>query len=138
MRIGITYDLKADLSGRPDLPDDFQEEFDSPATVEAIASRTPIVCSDHPMFRPVIVDRRNASVFAAGDYRSLATAIWRTLSDSDLYAQLSNNATLTWEALKGPADWRTMILKWAGEGPSSPWIQDRLLPAIEQRVGNTV
>ena len=105
---------------------------------EAIASRTPIVCSDHPMFRPVIVDRRNASVFAAGDYRSLATAIWRTLSDSDLYAQLSNNATLTWEALKGPADWRTMILKWAGEGPSSPWIQDRLLPAIEQRVGNTV
>jgi D-alanine-D-alanine ligase len=38
MRIGITYDLKVDLSGRPDLPDDFQEEFDSPATVEAIAN----------------------------------------------------------------------------------------------------
>jgi D-alanine-D-alanine ligase len=38
MRIGITYDLKADLSDRPDLPDDFQEEFDSPATVEAIAN----------------------------------------------------------------------------------------------------
>ncbi len=37
MRIGITYDLKVDLSGRPDLPDDFQEEFDCPATVEAIA-----------------------------------------------------------------------------------------------------
>jgi D-alanine-D-alanine ligase len=37
MRIGITFDLKADLSDRPDLPDDFQEEFDSPATVEAIA-----------------------------------------------------------------------------------------------------
>src|SRR5215471_15376761 len=38
MRIGITYDLKADLSGRGDLPDDFQEEFDSPATIEAIAT----------------------------------------------------------------------------------------------------
>src|SRR5438067_4937535 len=37
MRIGITYDLKVDQPGRPDLPDDFQEEFDSPATVEAIA-----------------------------------------------------------------------------------------------------
>jgi D-alanine-D-alanine ligase len=37
MRIGITYDLKVDLSDRPELPDDFQEEFDSPATVEAIA-----------------------------------------------------------------------------------------------------
>jgi D-alanine-D-alanine ligase len=51
MRIGITYDLKsdtsaylivppgADLAGTPrDLPDDLQEEFDSPVTIEAIAS----------------------------------------------------------------------------------------------------
>src|SRR5206468_4699879 len=38
MRIGITYDLKADGPDRADLPDDFQEEFDSPATIEAIAS----------------------------------------------------------------------------------------------------
>jgi D-alanine-D-alanine ligase len=34
MRIGITFDLKTDAP----LPDDFQEEFDSPATVHAIAS----------------------------------------------------------------------------------------------------
>ena len=38
MRIGITYDLKADIPSRPDQPDDFQEEYDSPATIEAIAS----------------------------------------------------------------------------------------------------
>ena len=38
MRIGITYDLKTDLPTAADLPDDFQEEFDSPATVEAIAA----------------------------------------------------------------------------------------------------
>src|SRR5438067_1982772 len=38
MRIGITYDLKTDLPAAADLPDDFQEEFDSPATVEAIAA----------------------------------------------------------------------------------------------------
>jgi D-alanine-D-alanine ligase len=37
MKIGITYNLKVDLSAHPDLPDDFQEEFDSPRTVEAIA-----------------------------------------------------------------------------------------------------
>jgi D-alanine-D-alanine ligase len=37
MKIGITYDLKADGAARPDLPDDFQEEFDSPATIEAIS-----------------------------------------------------------------------------------------------------
>jgi D-alanine-D-alanine ligase len=40
MRIGITYDLKetaADGGLTPDAPDDLQEEFDSPATVDAIA-----------------------------------------------------------------------------------------------------
>ena len=36
MRIGITYDLKSDAPP-PGAPDDFQEEFDSPATVEAVA-----------------------------------------------------------------------------------------------------
>src|SRR5215469_10677134 len=38
MKIGITYDLKADLPVSTDLPDDFQEEFDSPVTIEAIAA----------------------------------------------------------------------------------------------------
>src|ERR671939_2009009 len=41
MRIGITYDLKTegrDGSSRAGLPDDHQEEFDSPATIEAIAA----------------------------------------------------------------------------------------------------
>jgi D-alanine-D-alanine ligase len=37
MKIGITYDLKTDLPDAAGLPDDHQEEFDSPATVEAIA-----------------------------------------------------------------------------------------------------
>ena len=38
MRIGITYDLKSDSPPPTGMPDDFQEEFDSPATIEAIAS----------------------------------------------------------------------------------------------------
>jgi D-alanine-D-alanine ligase len=38
MRIGITYDLKSDAPVPEGLPDDFQEEFDSPVTIEAIAS----------------------------------------------------------------------------------------------------
>src|SRR5216684_4604000 len=38
MKIGITFDLKADSPTLIGVPDDFQEEFDSPATIEAIAS----------------------------------------------------------------------------------------------------
>lgn len=38
MRIGITYDLKSDAPPPMGMPDDFQEEFDSPATIQAIAA----------------------------------------------------------------------------------------------------
>ncbi len=38
MNIGIAFDLKADLPATPGLPDDWQEEFDSPDTVGAIAA----------------------------------------------------------------------------------------------------
>jgi D-alanine-D-alanine ligase len=38
MKIGITYDLKTDLPSSANLPDDFQEEFDSPVTIDAIAA----------------------------------------------------------------------------------------------------
>src|SRR5215208_873976 len=38
MHIGIAFDLKADLPDAADLPDDWQEEFDSPVTVNAIAA----------------------------------------------------------------------------------------------------
>ncbi len=38
MRIGITYNLRAEDPVGTGVPDDFQEEFDSPATIEAIAT----------------------------------------------------------------------------------------------------
>lgn len=38
MRIGITFDLKDEGLAAPGQPDDLQEEFDSPKTVEAIAA----------------------------------------------------------------------------------------------------
>src|SRR5262245_51510748 len=38
MKIGITYDLKSSGPVDPTLPDDLQEEFDSPHTIEAIAA----------------------------------------------------------------------------------------------------
>jgi D-alanine-D-alanine ligase len=38
MRIGITYNLKGDVPADASQPDDLQEEFDSPATIEALAS----------------------------------------------------------------------------------------------------
>jgi D-alanine-D-alanine ligase len=38
MNVGITYDLKSDIPTPASAPDDYQEEYDSPATVEAVAA----------------------------------------------------------------------------------------------------
>jgi glycosyltransferase involved in cell wall biosynthesis len=98
---------------------------------EAIASRTPIICSDHPMFRPVMIEGLSATVFPAGNPKAFADAIARTLTDADRYANLSLAAISTWQSLKGPADWRTMLRKWVDEGISSPWLQlHKLEPVV--------
>jgi len=96
---------------------------------EAIGSRTPIVCSDHPMFRPVMKDGVHAAMFPAGIPDAFAKAMERVLTDADLYARLSRNAELSWAALKGPADWRTMLSEWIVNGANSPWIAQHKLDA---------
>jgi glycosyltransferase involved in cell wall biosynthesis len=94
---------------------------------EAIGSRTPIVCSDHPMFVPVLKDGVHAALFSGGDPGAFADAIRRVLTDPDLYGRLSANAEMTWGELKGPADWRTMLTKWILEGRKSEWIDQHML-----------
>jgi D-alanine-D-alanine ligase len=37
LRVGITFDVKSEIAPAAGVPDDFQEEFDSPTTIEAIA-----------------------------------------------------------------------------------------------------
>lgn len=94
---------------------------------EAIASRTPIVCSDHPMFRLHMIDGVSASVFASGDEQGCADAIERLVADPRRYRDLSEAAVRTWNSLRGPADWRAMVTHWVVEGKDSPWLRDRSL-----------
>ena len=91
---------------------------------EAIASRSPIVCTDHPMFRRVLSDGSNCAVFKSGDVDGFAQALKRVLTSPALYRRLSESAPQTWAALEGPADWRTLITTWVTEGETSPWLAD--------------
>ena len=94
---------------------------------EALASRSPIVCTDHPMFRPVLSDGSNCAVFKSGDVDGFAAAMKRVLTSPALYQQLSDSAEETWASLRGPADWRTLLTKWVTEGEHSPWLKPHLL-----------
>ncbi len=112
----------------------FQEGF--PLTMfEAVASHTPIVCSDHPIFKRSMADGANAALFRAGDSRDLARAIDRIASDPDQYLRLSRAADQTWESLRGPADWRRLIVEWVTEGPDTDWIQSHMLDRLSGTQG---
>jgi glycosyltransferase involved in cell wall biosynthesis len=110
------------VPSRPEFPEGFPLSM-----FEAIASRTPIVCSDHPVFRNVLRDKQNAVVFRAGDPASLAGALQRAIRDPELCHRLSCNAESAWDSLSGAANWRTLIRTWLLEGPEAPWIQQRVL-----------
>ena len=97
---------------------------------EALASRSPIVCTDHPMFRPILTDGSNCCAFPSGDVEGFAGALRRVLSSPSLYRQLSESALETWTALNGPADWRTLLITWITEGEHSTWLARHTLESI--------
>jgi glycosyltransferase involved in cell wall biosynthesis len=123
----------SDVVAVPSQPD-CTEGF--PLTMfEAIASRTPIVCSAHPMFVPAMREESTAAVFPPGNGKAFAGAMERVLTDPGLYERLSRNADISWNALEGPADWRTMMREYILNGAASPWLARHTLDQIEQTKG---
>ena len=79
---------------------------------EALAMRTPIVASDHPMFVHSLINRRTAMVFPAGDALALADCVTTLRTEPRLYERLSYDAVSTWEALQVPVEWSAMLRAW--------------------------
>lgn len=72
------------VPSRPEFPEGM------PLTLtEALASRTPIVASDHPIFVRAFRDGEGMRFFHAADPSSLAEAAQAVLGDPDEYARLS-------------------------------------------------
>lgn len=69
MKIGITYNLKSSAPKTPGIPDDADEEFDSPHTIEAIAKvlramgHTPLLLGDGRAFLESVLAERPDFVF---------------------------------------------------------------------------
>ncbi len=100
-----------------------------PLTIyESLAARTPIIASDHPMFRGALVHEESALIFPAGNSDALASAIRRLSGDSKLYSMLSRQSDQAWEALQLPVSWGEMIERWLSHTPvDTDWLQDHCL-----------
>jgi glycosyltransferase involved in cell wall biosynthesis len=100
-----------------------------PMTIyEALCSQTPIVVSDHPMFRDKLSDRTNALVFQAGDREACASCIEKLLSSPELYQKISLASSDTWKSLQIPVEWSDLVNRWLFDSSEkSSWLfQHRL------------
>jgi glycosyltransferase involved in cell wall biosynthesis len=100
-----------------------------PLTIyEALAARTPIVASDHPMFRGTLVDNETAVIFPASDGSALASALTRLLHDPALYAKLSLKSESAWKSLQLPVTMGRLLEAWISESPAdAEWIRGKRL-----------
>ena len=103
---------------------DYLEGF-SMTIYKGLTSRTPIVASDHPMFRGRLEDRRTAMVFEAGDASGMASTVAALMDSPALYEALSEASLPAWEALQIPVKWGDLVRSWAA--PERPGDLARLL-----------
>ena len=97
---------------------------------EALASRTPVIASDHPMFAGHLVDGETGLVFRAGDPDALAAAIARLADDPGLYARVSTGAARAWKGMQLDTKWGDLIGHWlAGAPEDRAWLAARTMPA---------
>jgi glycosyltransferase involved in cell wall biosynthesis len=100
-----------------------------PLTIyEALSARTPIIASDHPMFRGALVDGESAVIFPASKADELAAAIDRLLHDPILYVKLSLGSEAAWERLQIPVTMGKLLEAWIADDPAqTEWIRDHRL-----------
>lgn len=95
------------VPSRPEFPEGV------PQTIyEGLASRTPVVVSDHPMFEGRVVHRESGMVFRAASPQSLFDTIDELTSDRTLYEGLSANAEQTCRDFHEPLKWDQVISRW--------------------------
>lgn len=76
---------------------------------EALCTRTPLVASDHPMFKLRIRDGINAVVHREKDPVHLADSVLRLCDDRQLYERLSRDAEHAADEYLCPLKWDTLV-----------------------------
>ena len=102
-----------------------------PMTIyEALATRTPLALSDHPMFQLYFKDTPAARMAPERNPQALAGAIRALIDDDDAYAAASEATGTLWNRVKCDLTWGTLIAAWLGErGATLDHIKGQNLPA---------
>ena len=111
------------VTSRHEYPEGF------PLTIQhALRTRTPIVASDHPMFKTHLKHGVNSMIFEAGNSLALAECLEKLISDPPLYHNLSVTSHSTWYELRLSVKWAELIDRWLDDSPESKqWLFEKRL-----------
>jgi glycosyltransferase involved in cell wall biosynthesis len=91
---------------------------------EALASRTPLIISDHPAFASRLRDHENCLIFRAAHPSSLADQIAILLADVPLFGRLSANSADAHNALYFGIEWTDLVSAFLNDpGNRTGWVE---------------
>ena len=111
------------------VPSRKKEAEGLPVTIyEALTSKTPLICSNHPMFVYYLTDGTSASIFEESDYISLAENINQLIYSPAAYDAISANAHNTLETMICPVKIDKIIVNWLRR--NNDWFKDKTLNVL--------
>lgn len=87
------------------------------ALTEGLASRTPVVASDHPVLVSAFRPDEGLRFFRAGDPSALASALRAVVTDPALYATLSRSTSAAYARVSCPTTFGDVVDAWASTFP---------------------
>ncbi len=89
-------------------------------TYEALATRTPLVLSDHPMFQMFFKDQQGAVMAPEKSPADLAKAIASMLDDAQTYEAYSSATGDLWTRVKADLSWGDLVKTWIDDPEMAP------------------
>lgn len=95
-----------------------------------LASRTPLVITDHPMFAHYFEDGVDVRMVPERNPERLAAGIKDVLDRTDLYNALSANAEAAFARIEHPVLWADVVERWLRDEPEDrAWLSGNTLPS---------
>jgi glycosyltransferase involved in cell wall biosynthesis len=111
------------------VPSRKKEAEGLPVTIyEALISRTPLICSNHPMFVSYLKDGISASIFEESNHISLADNIRKLAHSPNTYEMISTNSRETLEAMICPVKIDKVIENWLQA--DNAWFRDKTMNVL--------
>ena len=105
---------------------------------EGLASRTPVIISDHPAFASRLRHGSDALIFKAASAPALADSVQQLVSNPELYSRLSTNSEKAYRSLFFGTIWEHLIALFLDDPTNQTgWVAEHSLEKLQHKMATT-